>query len=79
MLRVYVSELRLPSVLVIITKVIYEYGDTVEWFLLGKTEEMEEKLVPVSYCPRELTRERPGASEVRGQRVTVWGMTQPIL
>jgi hypothetical protein len=42
--------------------------------LTGKTEELGEKLVPVSLCPpqipHELTRERTRDSAVRGRRLT---------
>jgi hypothetical protein len=56
-------------------------GSQVEWNWQGKTEVLEEKLVPVPLCPPQiphgLTRDRTRASAVGGRRLTAWAMARP--
>jgi hypothetical protein len=51
---------------------------TVEWYWQGKTEELEERPVPVALCPPQiphgLTRARTRDSAVRGRRLTPWAI-----
>jgi hypothetical protein len=50
--------------------------------LTGKTEELEEKRVPVPLCPQiphRLNLARTQTSTVRDRRITGWDMARPIM
>jgi hypothetical protein len=53
---------------------IWTWGAMVEWYWQGKTEELEEKAIPVPLCPPQipygLTRARARASTMRSRRQT---------
>jgi hypothetical protein len=71
---IYVSILHIPQM-------IWVWRATVEWYWQEKTEELEEKPVPVPLCPPRiphgLTRVRIRASAVRGRRLMTWAMARP--
>jgi hypothetical protein len=60
-----------------------EYGAAVEWYWQGKTDGLEEKPIPVSLCPQQishgLTWERTRPSAERSRRLTSWAVERPRL
>jgi hypothetical protein len=59
---------------------IWVWRATVEWYWQGKTEELEEKPVPVPFyppqIPHDLSRALTQAFVVRGRRLTAWAMAR---
>jgi hypothetical protein len=55
----------------------------VEWWWEGKTEDLEDKPVPLPLCSSHisngLTRARTRFSAVRGRRLTAWAIARPFL